>query len=321
MIWSDPWIVAAATDQSGESRRYCTRISPPPATLPPTHLFVCMLATEIDTGMWNEWGKLVGTSWSTDILRRRTEGAYIAMLLMHGRIVGTCVLRPSLVATDTWILETLRAVRGNGALLLRAAIRWLWDFAGGPVILNFTWELTGAQLLAAWWRGWLRSAAAIQYGWVWRPAAGASGCRFCPSSSNSRDPLPMVRQSPIRQPTLFGSAETGDWAIVSDSGLGDGWGIVSVWRGVPPWSDIATAGRWDALWCRGSVAPVSVTGSEWRWSGEFVVVGALNRYGVPKESELEWVTAEISSASVRAETPPHPADSAPPRSVAGPSVG
>ena len=87
-------------------------------------------------------------------------------------------------------------------------------------------------------------------------------------------------------PTVFRFGES--LAVVSDSGLGDGWGYVSAVRGTPEWSTIAARGGWKRLWMRSAVAPPGA----WSWTGEFVVVGLLN-WNEPTQN-LSWTTAEIA---------------------------
>lgn len=86
-------------------------------------------------------------------------------------------------------------------------------------------------------------------------------------------------------PTLF--QDVSGSAIVSDSGLVDGWGHVLTVRGKPNWSEIAKKGGWRRLWMRSASCP----GLGWVWTGEFVVVGRLNYDGPPVE--LDWITAEV----------------------------
>ncbi len=219
------------------------------------------------------WRDLVGTRWSDEALVQRLTGAWIPCLFTEERgLVATCVLRPH--GTDIWILETLRALPGYGAPLMRALMRWIWDRVG-PFILGFTWELTLAQLTVAWWRGWLGAAATVEYGW----AFSVDGCHFC---AQEWQPMTVPR---FGLPTLV----RGDgWSVVAtDSGLGDGWGYVCRWSGAVDWAAVAECGGWKALWCRSKWAPAP----KWHWTGEFVVVGLLNCW--PEES-VDWVTAEIA---------------------------
>jgi hypothetical protein len=157
---------------------------------------------------------------------------------------------------------------------------WIWRFTGGPFVLAYTWELTAAQLCFAWWRGWLASAAAIQYGWVFRSSQEDGSCTFCPEQDVWK-PVGLRPVLPIEV----------DGAIVSDSGLGDGWGYVSAFSGTPDWITVAKKGGWRALWMRSLTAPTG-----WRWTGEFVVVGLLNHWTSTEydDSSLRWLTAEIA---------------------------
>jgi hypothetical protein len=298
MIWDDPWI-AVATDQGGEPRTFCTTLPPPVPELPAGVLFRCVRAGDVDLAAWAD---LVRTRWSTAELLVRLADAWIPYLETVDGIVATCVLRPQ--ADGKWILETMKAQRpqqvssvsrprpqqasngvgaatphvaqhGYGTLLMRSLMTWIWRHVGGPFVLAYTWELTAVQLVAAWWRGWLASAAAIQYGWVWRTEGS---CIFCPE----QEVWKPVGPRPVLPLTV-------DGATISDSGLGDGWGYVSSYVGTPDWSAVAKKGGWRALWLRASDSP----GPLWRWTGEFVVVGLLNQFG-PSDS-LNWLTAEIAS--------------------------
>jgi hypothetical protein len=279
MIWDDPWI-AVATDQGGEPRTFCTTLPPPVPDLPLGVIFQCVRVSDlIDLHAWvnlQMWADLVRTRWTVAELRQRLQNAWIPCLSTADGLVGTCVLRP---VGSKWILETLKAQSGYGTLLMRSVMTWIWRHVGGPFVLAYTWELTAAQLVGAWWRGWLTSAASIQYGWVWRDGA----CTFCPEQEawSPIGPRPVV-------PLLV------DGAVVSDSGLGDGWGYVSSYTGTPDWTVVAKKGGWRSLWMRSMVAPAPT----WRWTGEFVVVGLLNQWTGSSDSltdEVTWLTAEIAS--------------------------
>lgn len=298
MIWNDPWI-AAATDQTqeGTCRPFCTTLPPPaPPTLPEGIRFSVVVGTAAADAAWADF---VGTRWTPAELQERLADAHVALLCRDSTIVGTCVLRRRPhrdLMENFWILETLRAQHGLGAPLMRYAVRWLWDRCG-PFVLAYTWELRLAQLCAAWWRGWLRSAAAIEWGWVW---GGSTDCSFCPHAA---EPWQRIISERLTMPTSFCG---GNWvAVVSDSGLGDGWGIVSAWSGAVDWASVCQKGGWRNLWCRSKTAPESgsaagihgITGS-WKWSGDAVVVGMLNfcRVGVQDvaiQAMCQWVTAEI----------------------------
>jgi hypothetical protein len=228
-----------------------------------------MTVRELDM---EDWAELVGTRWTHEELFLRLQGAWIPCLFQGSDLVATCVLRHKR-DKGFWILETLRARKGFGTPLLRAVIPWLFDKAGGPFSLGYTWELSLPGLIAAWIKGWLNSAVVIQYGWVF---ANSTECSFCPTSWAPLGPR-------LTLPTLF--QEDDSAAVVSDSGLGDGWGNVSVYRGAPDWPAIAKKGGWRSLWMRASERPTG-----WAWTGEFIVVGFLNY----KRAPTEWVTAEVA---------------------------
>lgn len=264
MIWSDPWVELAM--QKGG-----TTLVPPPTPLAPGQRFQCMTVAELNLETWID---LVGTRWTREELVLRLQGAWIPCLFQVSDLVATCVLRHK-SDQDFWILETLRARKGFGTPLLRAVIPWLFDKAGGPFSLGYIWELSLPGLIAAWIKGWLSSAVAIQYGWAL--GLTEAGCSFCPTTQwNPIGPR-------LALPTLFQDGDS--LAIISDSGLGDGWGNVSVCRGLPDWSAIAKKGGWRSLWMRASARPAG-----WFWTGEFIVVGFLNYKGAP----AEWVTAEVA---------------------------
>lgn len=268
MIWGDPW-TEIATQKSG-SGRFCTTLPPPRSPLPLRFL---------DNQKPNqEWLDFVRTRWTIEEAALRLTDAVIPCLFDDdGILVATCVLRHR----DVWILETLRAVHGWGARFLRAVIPWLWfEKVGGPFIMAYTWELSLPGLLGAWWRGWLRSAAEIQYGWAW--TSEGESCGFCPD--NGWEPVGPR----LAMPTYFQDPSENGFAVISDSGLVDGWGYVLAFRGIPDWSTAAKKGGWKRLWMRRSVSP----GPGWSWTGEFVVVGLLN-YNCGLRLSLEWITAEI----------------------------
>lgn len=285
MIWSDPWI-ALATDKSGPGS-WCTTLPPPVPEMPAGTIFRCQRWSEVDAVAWTA---LVGTRWSADALRQRLTDAWVPCLFAEGRLVGTCVLRSPRPneGQPWWILETLKANKGYGTLLMRATMTWIYRHNNGPFALAYTWELTGAQLLGAWWRGWLQSMVALEYGWGWSATTGLAGgaaksCGWCPSKQTNTSPPRFTL------PTVFREGKS--LAVVSDSGLGDGWGYVSAVRGTLDWSAIVAQGGWQRLWMRSAVAPSDA----WRWTGEFVVVGLLN-WNEPTQN-VSWTTAEIASAS------------------------
>jgi hypothetical protein len=264
MIWDEPWTQVAL--QAGG-----TTIPPPRSVLALDQVFRCVRCTDPRLDL-QAWADLVGTRWTTEELVPRLQDAWIPCLYEKETLVATCVLRSR---PEYWILETLRARHGFGRTLIREVIPWLYDAEGGPFTMAYTWELGLPGLLGAWWRGWLGSATAIQYGWTW--TAGVEDCGFCPGGWEPIGPR-------LALPTLFQDGSGS--AIVSDSGLGDGWGYSSMVRGSPDWPAIAKKGGWRFLWYRGPVAPAGFV-----WTGEFVVVGLLNKR---RDVSLEWSTAEIA---------------------------
>jgi hypothetical protein len=255
MIWDDPWIAVATRERD-------TTLLPPLEKLPVGAAF----SVGGPATVGEDWVDLVGTRWSVSAVRERLAGAVVPMLRdASGSLMGTCVLRLHTGSKDTWILETLRAHRGWGTPLMRAAVVWVWREAKGRGLM-FTWELSGPALMGAWLRGWLAAAVEIQRGWGWT----AEGCGWCPD----RDWRPVGPHQLLRV----------SGAVVSDSGQGDGWGHVCTWSGSPDWAVVAKAGGWRRLWIRARTCP----GAGWRWTGEIVVVAALGRVG-----PTSWVSAEI----------------------------
>jgi len=269
MIWGDDWTQIATQKSDGPSR-FCTTLKPPRTELPTG------VQLQIITEPTQDWLDLVATRWTIEEATLRLADAYVPCLFEGDVLVATCVLR-FLTIDDIWVLETLRAHKGWGTPLLRAVIPWIWDKIGGPFIMGYTWELSLPALIGAWWRGWLRSAAEIQYGWAC--FLGPDGCNFCPS--DAWEPLGPR----LAMPTYFEDQD--GLAVVSDSGLMDGWGHVLAVRGSPDWSAVAKKGGWRRLWMRRSVSP----GPDWSWTGEFVVVGLLNYNG--SSIPVDWITAEI----------------------------
>ena len=272
-IWDDPWVIVAT--QRGDQTPWITTLPPPVApALPEGILFMCTKGQprcDLQT-----WADLVGTGWSPRVVAARLAEAWIPLLTdASGVPVATCVLRPQGGAERLWLLETLRAQRGLGAQLIRHVFAWLWAANNGPFALGFTWELTVSELAYAWWRGWLRAAAAIEYGWIWRRAR-EDGCSFCPDTPYHRPVFEL--------PTLI-RTDTG-WAVLNDSGLNDGMAIVQAWGGIVSWESIADAGGWSSLWMRSVGAPAP----KWRRTGEIVVVGLVNS-GIGRAQR--WITAEI----------------------------
>jgi hypothetical protein len=270
-IWDDPWIIVAT--QRGDGIWNTTLPPPTPPALPEGATFQCTQALRDPQA----WADFVRTGWGPSVLVSRLEGAWIPVILdSSGELLATCVLRPRGGVERLWLLETLRARRGFGSFLMRHVFAWLG--AAGPFVLGFTWELTVAELVGAYLRGWLRAAAAIEYGWIWRRER-ADGCSFCPGEG-----VDPHRRPVFELPTLlrFGSS----WAIVSDSGLHDGMGNVQAWEGLVPWESVAEAGGWVSLWTRAATAPAP----KWLRTGEIVVVGLVNSGSGRAD---RWITAEI----------------------------
>jgi hypothetical protein len=240
-----------------------------------------------------EWGAFVRTGWGAAALRQRlAEGARIVRVWDSlGGLRGTCVVRPR-QPKGLWLLETLVARpqrAGWGAATMHAAVRAVWELGG--MSIGFQWELTARGLLRAWWSGWLGAAISIERGWVWMAPQvleqeQGGTCGFCPNTA---------AWLPERPPPLLPVVVSG--AVVSDSGLWDGWGYVLAATGEVDWPAVAAVAGWRHLWFTGPVAPA---GAGWRWSGEVVVRGVLNKgvldcAGVV--SPLAWITAEVSSGS------------------------
>ena len=274
MIWGHPWIAAATDRQGSATDQFCTLLPPPPPTLPPGLTFRCLQPHELDAERWID---LVGTRWTPTEVTGRLEGAWIPCLFDDGALVATCVLRPQ--KRPLWVLETLKAVvrKGYGTHLMYCIMTWLYN-QNGPYHLAYTWELTLSEMVSVWARGWLASSVAIEYGWM----LGINGaCSFCPST----DWAPLKHR--LKDPCLFQDASGS--AVVSDSGLGDGWAYISQFKGTPNWTAIGTKGGWRFLWTHALWKPDSA----WTWTGEFVVVGVLNS---PSSHVPKWTSAEIASA-------------------------
>jgi len=261
MIWDDPWI-SASLDPGG------ALLPPVPAELPAGTRFRCW--HEGSGGLdLADWADFVRTGWGPDALAARLRGAWVATLMEGRHLRATCVLRWR--GGDAWLLETLTAQprgAGWGRLLMRAAVRWLWEKSGGRFVLGFWWELNLRTVAIAWWRGWLRAAERLELGWLYIPEqTAAERCDFCQVIQRRHPWLP--RQPPPAHPVLLRGK---DWSVVvSDSGLGDGWCYVSRWEGPVDWQTVAAHGGWLALWARGWEAPRGM----WRWTGELVILAAL----------------------------------------------
>jgi hypothetical protein len=141
----------------------------------------------------------------------------------------------------------------------------------GPFILGFTWELSAAALAIAAMRGRLQASATIHGGWIYS--------------------APNVQSRESKYSNLIQiTCPTGEYAIVTDSGLGDHMGYVLDVSGEMPWAAIAKKGGWQQLWMHAATSP----GPDWKWTREFVVVGFLN---ANQPMPHRWVTAEIACGS------------------------
>ena len=258
-MWDHPWVSIASQE--------ITTLPPPPPRLEKGFIFRCLRAPSDMTA----WIRLVGTHWTPADLVERLADAWIAELEWQGDLVATCVLRP--VKKGQWVLETLVS-RKKGAAhpLLHSVIWWLWNFSG-PFALFFTWELSLLQLAVAGWKGWIKALKAVYSTWIW-----TADC-FCNHNGIH------VNSARFRMPTLLKGS--GWSALVSDSGLEDGWGYVQKFSGSVDWSAVAKRGGWLSLWYYGSSSP----GEGWGFTSQVVVVGALNYVGVPS-----LFTAEVASS-------------------------
>jgi hypothetical protein len=279
MIWDDPWCSIAATEE--------TTLPPLPPTLSESIQFrVLEVAVSGQWTQWNQWEQwiaFVHTGWTVVEVQERLRGAFIPVLLdASGQLLGTCVLRPR--SDRWWLLETLRAERGHGSTVIRAVFYWLWKHTEGQFRIAFLWEMSLAG--AAWClygRGWWRAMRRIHWGWTWSDPE--TGCGWCPLT---------VETAPWKKRHATPVLVSGDgWsAVVSDSGARDSYGWVlatssSSTSGSIPWNTITKTMGWRRLWCHAASPPPG----QWRWSGEVVVVGAMNSREDPP-AEI-FTTAEI----------------------------
>lgn len=284
-IWTHPWLSVALSAEG-------VGVPPEKPTADGMHWSAVRAAEMSDTEL-EEWGALVRTGWGVAALRTRlADGAVIVRVWSEegGCLHGTCVVRPR--SAGLWLLETLVARprrAGWGSVTMHAAIRTVWDYGGHQV--GFVWELRAAGLLRAWWRGWLGAAVSVERGWMW--SAPSLECGFCPNT----DAWLPNNQTPVMPVVVTGEG----WSVVvSDSGLLDGWGYVLAIGPGPAtdridWSRVAAVGQWRHLWFAGD-SPPRGEGWGWRWSGEVVVRGILNKgWKGSAVSPTTWITAEISS--------------------------
>ena len=287
-IWNDEWTMVASQEET---------------TLPPRPPALDGLTIRVWHTVTAEWLEFVKSGWNQTEAAERLRDAHVLVLVDSvGDIQATCVLRAR--RDRWWLLETLRANKGNGTLMIRTAVRWLWEHTGGAFRIAFVWELgIGGALWSLVGRGWWRAVQRIHWGWMWsfpseptdpsEPQDQSKPCGWCPSDDTAPW-LPKLKR--WTTPVLL---QGEGWSVVvSDSGArgaqaADGW--VLTWTGTVPWSDVAKKAGWRRLWCHASEVPVPclVTNGRWRWTGEVIVVGALNtRRGDIPPADL-FVSAEI----------------------------
>lgn len=152
MLWSDAWTEVAV--QGG------TRLPPPP----PVHRDLTFVMKDRDSVDLNrEWVPFVQTKMA---VYNRLANCLIPCLYKDSTLVGTLVFRH--IDTNRWAIETLvaRPQRcGYGGYLIHAAIHALYERVG-PHMLVYVWELRAPQLWLAYWKGWLKSMVAMEYGWI-----------------------------------------------------------------------------------------------------------------------------------------------------------
>lgn len=278
-VWTHPWVAAASSEEG--------TLLPPEA--PAGVRWTAVRATEMPDTELEAWAAFVRTGWGAAALRERlADGAVVVRVWSEeGGLCGTCVVRPR--GGGLWLLETLVARprgAGWGAATMHAGVRAVWDHGGSSV--GFVWEMPLVGLVRAWWRGWMSAAISVEWGWTWRTPVDAAECGFCP---NTKAWLP-VRAPPV-MPVVVSGKDGGWTAVVSDSGLWDGWGYVLAFSGTPDWERVAAVGGWRDLWYGGSNVPAGT----WRWTGEAVVRAVLNLAEKPAPPATAWITAEVSSGS------------------------
>jgi hypothetical protein len=83
------------------------------------------------------------------------------------QLVATCCLVLVDPTVNLWVLEALKAKKGNGygSQLLQCVMPWLYaNFK--RFMLGYTWELSVVGVVCAFLKGWMRSVVDIQYGWT-----------------------------------------------------------------------------------------------------------------------------------------------------------
>jgi len=225
-----------------------TSLGPPPPPRSECH-FIIETRDSLDL---SGWIALVGTRWPPDIIYYRLQNAYIPCLYKNEVMVATCVIRK----TESFCLETLVAKpqrQGYGGQLIHETIYELYKRFGPPT-LTYVWELTALGLVQAYMKGWLRSMVAMEYGWSYK----------------TKDHTSEIRDLSKPYHTM------GLW--FSDSGLEDGYIFIER----DPETDLLTI-DWSkirtkkTLWMQSPVCP----GTGWTWTGEFIIIGNINRRGKP----------------------------------------
>ena len=195
----------------------------------------------------------------------------VARFYEHNRLVSSCILHLYDVETNLWILETFSAIekrRGYGTMLLRCVVDWIFNYTGRRFILGYTWELSVLGFVGAWWKGWLKTTNSIEFGW-------------------------MIEKTEEEATAIATATAT---AICTESGLNDGWGTVISQSGVNDWNAQMKSRGWKYLWMRSLTQPQGQgheQKSKWRWTGEIVVVGLLNK---PRGLVIDthWITPDKS---------------------------
>jgi len=206
-IWDDPWCCLAAKGP--------TRLPPEPVNWSAAGVQLVIIPGMMAT---QEWIRFIQTGWSVEEARQRLSDAKILMCRDRDNIRGTCVLRQR---DNWWILETLRADVGYGSIIMRGAVRWLWDQTAGLFRLTFLWEISHVGgLVGSIYRGWWRAVRQIRWGWIWRQE-GAADCGWCAGGAavlpwRKRPTLPVILKNAV---------------VVTDSGLKDGCGYVVSFAG------------------------------------------------------------------------------------------
>jgi hypothetical protein len=255
MIWDDPWCVFASSEGG--------------TSLPPMKV-VLEHHQRFDVSKENHQRFDVSNQ-RFDVSDKKSE--FKACFYEHKQLVSSCVLHLYDTSSNVWILETFSAIKkhqGYGTMLLRCVMDWIYNYTGQRFILGYTWELTVLEFVGAWWKGWLKTAHTIEYGWA------------------------IDREEGAEETEEAEGAESNN-TILSESGLNDGWGTViqNQQSGVTNWNKLMESRGWNHLWMRSATRPPGSLGSKWRWTGEIVVVGLLNK---PRGVDIDthWITPDRS---------------------------